>query len=74
MSPSIGWSRFAAERYLPGLGRSYYMGSPEALVALIREHWRERRPGAGRSDLSQVVVVPLPPADFVCPTVVVVSS
>jgi hypothetical protein len=73
-SPSIGWSRFAAERYRPGLGRACYTGAPEALVALILAHWDRRRPGAGRRDLEQVVVVPLPPQDFVSATVAVAEA
>ena len=74
MSPSVGWSRFAAERYLPGLGRSFYRGTPEELVALIAAHWAKRIPGAGRADLEQVVVVPLPPEDFVCAVVAIADD
>ena len=65
MRPSVGWSRFASERYRPGLGRSYFRGDDLELVDLIAAHWGERRPGAGRPDLSRVIVVPLPPEKFV---------
>jgi len=68
-APKLGWSAFARERYRPGLGRSSFRGSDEELLALAREHWGERRPGAGRSDLEQVVLVPVPPERFVCGTV-----
>ncbi len=68
-TPSIGWSEFARERYLPGKGHSYFLGDEAELEALVAEHWGERRPGHGREDLSQVVIVPLPPERFVCGTV-----
>ncbi len=65
MSPRIGWSRFATERYVPGQGRSYYRGGPADLIAMVEAHWTARLSGAGRTDLTQVVVVPIPPTDFV---------
>lgn len=71
IGPRIGWSDFARGRYRPGSGHSYFTGSDEELLALVRAHWEARRPGQGRADLSQVVIVPLPPAGFVCATVVV---
>ncbi|MBN2170691.1 MAG: DUF3228 family protein [Candidatus Krumholzibacteriota bacterium] len=69
MTPSIGWSDFARERYRPGQGRSYFAGTEAELVALVRAQWDARRPGAGRADLAKVVVVDLPPERFVGATV-----
>lgn len=71
MTVKIGWSAFARDRYRPGLGRSYFTGGAEELIDLIRAHWSERRPGAGRDDLDEVVIVPLPPERFACGTVTV---
>ncbi len=45
------------------------MGSPEALLDLVAAHWAERRPGAGRSSLSEVVLVPVPSERFRSSTV-----
>ena len=36
-----------------------FLGTPEQLLELVAEHWDSRGPGAGRADLSQVVVVPI---------------
>jgi len=41
------------------------------LLGLVRDGWAGRRPGQGRSDLTQVVIVPVAPADFVASTVLV---
>ncbi len=68
-TPSIGWSDFARERYRPGMGHSYFEGGEAKLSELIAEHWEDRRPGHGRENLEQVVIVPLPPVGFVCGTV-----
>jgi len=65
----LGWSEFAAARHLPGGKHTWYEGSREELLELVRKNWADRRPGAGRPDLSQVVVVPVPPAGFVSNTV-----
>jgi len=70
-APSIGWSRFAWERHRPGTGHTWFDGTPEELLALIRRHWPERRPGTGRRDLNQVVIVPVPPDRFHGTTVLV---
>jgi hypothetical protein len=67
--PTIGWSDFAHQRHRPHGDRTYFAGSAEELLALVRDHWPERQPGTGRPDRSQVVVVPVPPDRFVCSTV-----
>ncbi|MBU0742469.1 DUF3228 family protein [bacterium] len=68
-APTIGWSAFAAARYRPGTSHSHFLGTDDALIGLVRDHWRDRRPGEGRDGLAEVVVVPVPPERFVCATV-----
>lgn len=65
----LGWSDFAAARHLVGGRHTWYEGSNDDLFALVRAHWGDRKPGAGRSDLSQVVVVPVPAKGFISNTV-----
>lgn len=48
---NIGISTFAAKN----------VEDPERLIALVRKYWQWRKPGAGRHDLTQVVLVPLSP-------------
>jgi len=67
----LGWSDFAASRHLPGGKHTWYEGAPEELLDLVRNGWPERTPGAGRSDLDQVVLVPVPADNFVSSTVLV---
>ncbi len=69
--PKIGWSEFARKRCQPGQGRSYFRGSEDELIELLEKHWDERRPGSGREDLDKVVLVPCPPEQFACATVLV---
>ncbi|MFO7655282.1 MAG: DUF3228 family protein [Candidatus Krumholzibacteriia bacterium] len=69
--PSLAWSRFARDRHVRSGPRTWFDGSEEELLALVRARWADRRPGAGRTDLSQVVVVPVPPDRFVSSTVLV---
>ncbi|MCP4547255.1 MAG: DUF3228 family protein [bacterium] len=71
MSIDIGWSNFALGRYKPGSSHSHFTGTNEELLTLVREHWRTRRPGAGRDGLNEVVIVSCPPERFVCGTVLV---
>ncbi|PID81290.1 hypothetical protein CSB20_03620 [bacterium DOLZORAL124_64_63] len=65
----LGWSDFAAARHRPHGKHTWYEGSHAQLLDLVRKNWAARKPGAGRHDLSQVVVVPVPPAGFVGNTV-----
>lgn len=67
----LGWSDFAARRHLPDGKHTWYEGSNEELLALVRNNWSKRQPGAGRSDLSQVVLVPVDAVGFVGNTVLV---
>ena len=38
-APTIGWSDFALERYVPGSRHSHYTGTNEALLDLVRANW-----------------------------------
>jgi len=67
----FGWSDFAAGRHLPGGRHTWFEGTPEELLDLVRAGWSGRRPGAGRADLDQVVLVPVDPTGFVSSTVAV---
>jgi len=67
--PTLGWSDFARDRYVPGAAHSHFNGSEDELIALVAAHWVERRPGDGRDGLDKVVVVPVPAERFVCATV-----
>ena len=69
--PDIGWSDFALARHRPGTGHAWFDGTPDELLALVRRHWAERRPGTGRDDLTKVVIVPVPPDRFHGTTVLV---
>ncbi|MGD9546080.1 MAG: DUF3228 family protein [Candidatus Krumholzibacteriia bacterium] len=66
---AIGWSDFALSRHTPSGAHVWFRGTPEELVRLVRRNWSRRRPGAGRSDLDKVVIVPVPPEGFVSATV-----
>ena len=72
--PSLAWSDFARNRYVPGGSHSYFEGTEAELLALVSAHWDDRRPGSGRDDRSKVVIVPVPPTGFVCGTVLVDES
>ena len=67
----LGWSDFARDRYVPGGAHAWFAGSHDQLLDRVRDRWPDRRPGQGRSDLEQVVIVPVDPADFVSSTVLV---
>jgi hypothetical protein len=69
--PSLGWSKFALDRHEDPESPKRWRGSPEALLELVAAHWADRKPGRGRDDLSHVVVVVVPPTDFVGSTVAV---
>jgi hypothetical protein len=67
----IGISNFAKNRHIAGNGYSYFTGKSLAdtgtdaeLIALIEANWDKRTPGAGRTNLEQVVIVPLPAKRF----------
>jgi len=68
---SLGWSDFAAGRHLPGGKHTWYDGTHEELLDLVSKGWPDRRPGAGRSDLEQVVLVPVDADKFISSTVLV---
>lgn len=66
----IGWSQFALDRNLKA-GLSSFTGTNQELIDLIILNWDKRTPGAGRKDLSQVVLVPIVSNlnKFTCPWV-----
>ncbi|MBU2503322.1 hypothetical protein KJ682_18480, partial [bacterium] len=66
---SLGWSDFALSRHTPSGVHVWFRGTPDELAGLVRRNWSRRRPGAGRSDLDKVVIVPVPPDRFVSATV-----
>ena len=70
----LGWSDFAAGRHVPGGKHTWYEGTAEELLELVRAGWVDRRPGAGRSGLEKVVIVRVDPAGFVSSTVAVNES
>jgi len=70
----LGWSNFASGRHVPGGKHTWYDGTAEELLDLVREGWPHRRPGTGRDELDQVVVVPVKPAGFVSSTVIVTEQ
>ncbi|MEL6761981.1 MAG: hypothetical protein AAFP04_16500, partial [Myxococcota bacterium] len=67
--PSLAVSAFAGARWDPERGNARYRGSQEDLLALVQDHWHDREPGANRSSLDAVVVVPVPVENFVCDSV-----
>jgi hypothetical protein len=69
--PTLGWSDFALQRYVPDSGHTYFTGSEADLLELVRHTWSQRRPGDGRTNLEQVVVVPVDPDRFVGSVVLV---
>ena len=71
---TVAWSDFALGRHKPGTGYSYFDGNPSELVELVQQHWAERKPGVGRSNLDEVVAVPMPSARFLTTTVSVDDS
>ncbi len=69
--PSLAWSDFARGRHVPCGRHTWFEGDEKELLQLVRQHWAERMPGAGRIDLETVVVVPVPPDGFHATTVLV---
>ncbi len=67
----LGWSDFAIGRHKPEGKHTWFEGSHEELLEMARQGWPKRRPGAGRSDLTQVVIVPVEPRRFTSTTVAV---
>lgn len=73
-TPSVAWSEFARGRHVPGGKHTWFEGTEDDLLALVRASWPERTPGAGRSGLDEVVVVPVPAAGFHGTTVEVATG
>jgi len=62
--PSLAWSEFARGRHVRGGRHTWFAGTEQELLDLVRAHWPRRRPGSGREDLDLVVIVPVPPDRF----------
>ncbi len=69
--PTLAWSDFARDRYVPGGAHTWFEGTREELLDRVRTGWPRRRPGQGRTNLEEVVIVPVDPAGFVAGTVLV---
>jgi len=65
VTPTFAWSSFARLRYVRNGSHTWFDGTEEELLDLVRDHWPRRRPGDGRTGLDQVVVVPVPCDRFV---------
>lgn len=57
--PTIGMSDFAKKRHVKGHGHSYYEGSFEDLIELVKDSWDKRTYGTGETTLERKVVVPI---------------
>ena len=66
---TVAISDFARGRHKPNSGLSYYDGPVDDVLKLVKQNWSKREPGAGRKNLNEVVVVPVPPAKFFTTTV-----
>jgi hypothetical protein len=64
--PTIGWSNFALKHSKKEMGNSYTTLSNDEVIRLIQERWNNRKPGAGESDCTRKVLVPVPAAGFFC--------
>ena len=75
----IGITNFARSRHRPSNGFSYFTGKINAygaglefdLINIIKHNWDKRKPGDGRTDLLEVVKVPVAPYLFRSATVLI---
>lgn len=58
MNIKIGWSNFCLNQQKKNDAKRF-KGAPKDLITLVKKHWKDRKPGKGRKDLTQVVVVPI---------------
>jgi hypothetical protein len=54
-TPTFAWSDFAKEH-----DKWKFCGTQSDLLAMVYKYWRHRKPGTGRKDCSQVVVITIP--------------
>ena len=59
MTPTVGWSQFALKQNARPTAGTRFLGAPDELVGLVKQHWGARQPGQGRTTLDHVVVVPI---------------
>lgn len=64
MALTLGWSSFARLNSRWQKGNSYTTLDEAEVVRLVQEHWGQRKPGAGETDCSRKVLVPVPPKGF----------
>ena len=70
----IGVSRFAYDRYFTKYsGKTQYNNSVENLIGEICNGWSSRKPGFGRTNLEEVVLVPINPESCTGTTITVNS-
>lgn len=50
----IAWSDFSYKK-----DRKKFKLAPASLITFVEENWKNREPGVGRKDLTQVIVVPI---------------
>lgn len=72
--PTFAWSEFARGRHHPDGKHTWFDGTEEDVLDLVRAGWNARVPGAGRDGLDEVVVVPVPPSGFHGTTVLVTEQ
>lgn len=65
-TPTLGWSNFARLNSTKAKGNSYSILSEAEVIRLVQEHWDRRKPGAGETDCSRKVLVPVPAEGFFC--------
>lgn len=64
---TLDWSMFAMLNCRKAKGNSYTTLLCNEVVDLVKENWDRRTPGAGETDCTRKVLVPVPPKDFFCP-------
>lgn len=64
--PTVGVSEFARANSIIGTGNSYTTTSLEVVAECVRQNWDYRRPGAGETETTRKVLVPVFPGQFFC--------
>jgi hypothetical protein len=63
---TFGWSEFALRNSRKEMGNSYTTLTANQVLAIVRENWDRREPGAGEIGTDRKVLVPVPPLGFFC--------
>jgi len=64
---TVEWSDFARKHSRPGTGNSYTTLSDQRVIDLVLDNWSQAVPGAGETDTSRKVLIPVPVDGFFCP-------